>query len=177
MFRNIRQHVWIKLVFAGLFILPTVHAAEAEETLTPEFGGQWIWALFSLGFVVFLAYYLTRFVAGKFKDGPQAKYIKVAESLSLGTNRHLYLLLVNNQVLLVGDSDRGLNLIKEYDDPNFYESLNLMTASDTRFSSVKFSDLLQRMSQTEDSGEIPLVTGRERILQGLDRLREWNRRK
>lgn len=169
------------LVFvAGFSFLPVVFAAEAVDAPTPEFGGQWIWALFSLVIVLFLAYWGTRFLAGKL-NMPQAKYIKVAESLCLGPNRHLYLLLVNNQVLLVGCTERGITLLKEYQDEAFYEMLNLTQGSGVTLPGEKFKSVLQRFLQPEE--ETSELTDedfsdvRKKLAEGLERIRAWRKRR
>ena len=69
----------------------TLVKAAAEPGIKMN-SGQWIWALFSLIVVLSLTYWGTRFLAGKVGRS-SAEHLKVAESLSLGPNRHLYLFL------------------------------------------------------------------------------------
>lgn len=112
---------------------------------------------------------------------PQAKYIKVAESLCLGPNRHLYLLLVNNQVLLVGCTERGITLLKEYQDEAFYEMLNLTQGSGVTLPGEKFKSVLQRFLQPEE--ETSELTDedfsdvRKKLAEGLERIRAWRKRR
>lgn len=117
------------LAGVGLFWLPTVVLATDQAGPRPELfgGGQWLLSLLSLIVVVFLAYWTTRFLAGHYRNLP-TRHIKVAETLCLGSNRHLYLLIVNKQALLVGSTEHGLALLKEYDDPGFCEELQLTVA-------------------------------------------------
>jgi flagellar biogenesis protein FliO len=128
---------------AGLFLLPTVVLAAAKAKPEPELfgGGQWFLSLLSLILVVFLAYWTTRFLAGHYGNSP-TRHIKVAESLCLGSNRHLYLLLINNQALLVGSTEQGLALIKEYNEPDFCEELKLSSAQDQVISVGKLTNWL-----------------------------------
>ena len=89
------------LSVAGVFLLSAMVIAKTNEDSGPNFNsGQWIWALLSLVIVVIIAYWATKLLAGKMGSA-RAQYIKVAESLFLGPNRHLYLLLVNGQIFLL----------------------------------------------------------------------------
>ena len=98
-----------------LLLLPTAAVAQTGNDFSPDIWGT-LGAITALIVVVGLAYWTTRFLAGRFGAG-QAKHLKVAESLFLGPNRHLYLLLVNDKVLLLGGSEHGISLIQEIDDP------------------------------------------------------------
>jgi flagellar biogenesis protein FliO len=116
---------------AGLPLLALARVCLAADKARPEpelfGGGQWILSLLSLILVAFLAYWATRLIAGRYGNSP-ARHIKVAESLCLGSNRHLYLLIINNQALLIGSSEHGLTLLKEYDEQAFCEELKLAAA-------------------------------------------------
>jgi flagellar biogenesis protein FliO len=117
----------------GLLLWPTVTlAATKTEPETELFGGsQWILSLLSLILVVFLAYWVTRFLAGRCANSA-ARHLKVVESLCLGSNRHLYLLTVNKQTLLIGSTEQGLALIKEYNDPDFFKELSVTAAQQNK---------------------------------------------
>jgi flagellar biogenesis protein FliO len=127
----------------GLFWLPKVALAAAKAEPKPELfgGGQWLLSLLSLILVVFLAYWTTRFLAGRYGNLP-TRHIKVAESLCLGSNRYLYLLLVNNHALLVGSTEQGLALIKEYDEPGFCEELRLSATANQTMARGKLTNWL-----------------------------------
>jgi flagellar biogenesis protein FliO len=121
---------------AELFLLPAGALAATKAQPEPELfgGGQWLLSLISLIVVVCLAYWTTRFLAGRYGKLP-TRHIKVVESLCLGSNRQLYLLLVNNQALLVGSTEHGLALIKEYNEPGFCEELK-QTATQAQTTTV-----------------------------------------
>lgn len=154
----------------GLLMLPSVTLAATKVETEPELfgGGQWILSLLSLIVVVFLAYQTTRFLAGRYSNLP-TRHIKVAESLCLGANRHLYLLLVNKQALLVGSTEQGLALIKEYSDPDFYEELSRMASSAQMMSSgnltawlaplLKNKETSNEVSVAADDGDTQKVLG------------------
>lgn len=179
MLRKISRALGFLTLSTGLFLLPVIFAAETNDTPRPEFGGQWIWAFFSLVLVAFLAYWGSRFLAGKL-NVTQAKHLKVAESLCLGPNRHLYLLLVNNQVLLLGSSEQGITCIKEYNDDTFYEILNLTRNPGQALPSDNFRNILMNLFKPEDTTTTETTdfnTGKRKLIEGLNRIREWRKRR
>lgn len=169
--------------FVGIFLLPTLTAAKTGGDSSPDFGGfQWLGALVALIIVVVLAYWVTRFLGGKLITA-QAKHLKVAESLFLGPNRHLYLLLVHGKVLLLGSTEHGINLIQEIDDPALFEELNVSGGPNQPFSVSQFSAFLQKAIARKDgltdtqSGEFEAGTREtnERLRAGLEKLRAWKK--
>jgi flagellar biogenesis protein FliO len=173
-------HGRVKAVFlfitAGLFLLPAVVLGKADGDPGSDFntGGQWIWALFSLLIVVALSYWATRFFAGKLGIS-QARHIKVAESLFLGPNRHLYLLLVHERVLLIGSSEHGLNLLQEIEDPEFYAEL-AKVASSNQVPSGKFAGMIGPILNglnPRGAVDVDATGGRQRLQEGLAKIRAW----
>lgn len=170
----------VKAVFlfiaVGLFLLPAVVLGKTDGDLGSEFntGGQWIWALFSLLIVVALSYWATRFFAGRLGIS-QARHIKVAESLFLGPNRHLYLLLVHEKVLLVGSSEHGLNLLQEIEDPAFYAELEKV-ASSSQVPGGKFARMVGPILNglnPRGAVEFDATGNRQRLQEGLAKIRAW----
>ncbi len=170
----------VKAVFlfiaAGLILLPAVVLGKTDSDPGSEFntGGQWIWALFSLLVVVALSYWATRFFAGKLGIS-QAKHVKVAESLFLGPNRHLYLLLVHEKVLLIGSSEHGLNLLQEIDDPVFYAELEKV-ASTNQSPNGKFAQMVGPILNglnPRGAVDVDATGGRQRLQEGLEKIRAW----
>jgi flagellar biogenesis protein FliO len=167
-------------VIVGFFLLPAI--TFAEETTSkpgPEFsGGQWLWALFCLILVVGLAYWATKFFAGKFGLS-HAKHLKVAESLFLGPNRHLYLLLVHNKVLLIGSAEHGLSLLQEIDDPDFFNELEKTAESVPIIPNGKFAgmigNVLNSLNPKGGIEENP-QTSKQLLQEGLERIRTWKSR-
>lgn len=165
------------LVITGLFLLPAIACAQDKTDPGSDFNRgswYWVWALFSLIMVVALAYWATRFLAGKF-GVVQAKHLKVAESLFLGPNRHLYLLLVDKKVLLIGSSENGLTLIKEIDDPDFYEEVQKTAVNNQAIPNGKFANLLDPIFKGLNPRGITEVglSNRQRLQDGLEKLRQW----
>ena len=169
------------LVGAGFFLLPALVFAKANTDPGSDFNKgswYWVWALFSLIMVVALAYWATRFLAGKF-GVVQAKHLKVAESLFLGPNRHLYLLLVDKTVLLIGSSEHGLTLIKEMNDPQFYEEVQKTIGANQTIPNGKFANLLGPIFNglnPKGISEAGLSDNKQRLQEGLEKLRLWKMR-
>jgi flagellar biogenesis protein FliO len=181
----------------GLLLWPTVTlAATKTEPETELFGGgQWILSLLSLILVVFLAYWVTRFLAGRCANSA-ARHLKVVESLCLGSNRHLYLLTVNKQTLLIGSTEQGLALIKEYNDPDFFKELSVAAAQDKgsalagqagadwsgkiamflKPNSHQFKNVLTTLLNGQKptaTPETPRIALQERLAESLERIRAW----
>jgi len=167
------------LVTAGLFLLPAITLARTNEDPGPDFNsGQWVWALFSLVIVVALAYWATKFLAGKFGVSG-AKHLKVAESLFLGPNRHLYLLLVNQKVILIGSTEHGINLLQEIDDPEFYNELERTAEKNQTLPVDKFSGLIGPILKglnPRGVGEPGVIDTKQRLQEGLAKIRSWKTR-
>ncbi|HOJ77423.1 MAG TPA: flagellar biosynthetic protein FliO [Bacillota bacterium] len=182
--RRINRFLWfypiVVVLFLLLLALPLYASSgttnEIVEDTKPEFGGQWIWALFSLIIVVFLAYWVSKLVAGKYGIA-QAKHIKVAESLCLGPNRHLYLLLVDKNVMLVGATEHGLSLLKELPDPELYKELE--KSINNSLTSTAFKDILSPLMGANGSNDesVEYSSGKERLRQGLATIKSWRRRR
>lgn len=167
------------LCTASLLLLPNITLAKTNEDPGADFSsGQWIWALFSLIVIVILAYWGTKFLAGKFGVSG-AKHLKVAESLFLGPNRHLYLILVNHKVILIGSSEHGINLLQEIDDPDFYKELEssadkYQTLPPNTFSGI-MGPILKSINPRgiNDSSD---MDAKQRIQEGLAKIRSWRTR-
>jgi flagellar biogenesis protein FliO len=166
-------------VAAGLLLLPAITFAKANEEPGAEFNsGQWIWALFSLAIVVALAYWATKFLAGKFGVSG-AKHLKVAESLFLGPNRHLYLLLVNHKILLIGCSEHGISLLQQINDSEFYAELERTAEKNQTLPPDKFSGMIGPILRSlnprgvNDSG---VTDPKQRLNESLAKIRSWRTR-
>jgi flagellar biogenesis protein FliO len=166
---------------AGLFLLPghVLAGTENDTGAGPEFGGgQWVWSLFSLIIVVALAYWATKFLAGRVGLS-QARHIKVAESLLLGPNRHLYLLLVDGKVLLVGSTEHGISLIKEFEDEQFYEELLKSVETGQNNPTGRFANMIVPVLNSMNSRETMdsnLSDSKQRLRERLEKLRSWKLR-
>lgn len=71
---------------------------------------QLLWVLFLFALVLWLAYFTTRLVGRRFSGG-SGRYLRLIDSLSLGQNRAVALVELNGEVLCVGVSEHGVNLL------------------------------------------------------------------
>jgi flagellar biogenesis protein FliO len=160
---------------AGSPLLAPARVCLAADKARPEpelfGGGQWILSLLSLVLVVFLAYWATRFIAGRYGNS-SARHIKVAESLCLGSSRHLYLLIINNQALLIGSSEHGLTLLKEYGGREFCEELKLAAEQERSLPVGKFKKWLAPLLNRDGEATNHETSGpglKDRYILGLAR--------
>ncbi len=65
--------------------------------------------------VILLCYYTTKFVGKKFSGRTINKTMKIIETLPLGLDRSLYLILVGKKTFLFLSSKKGLELVSELD--------------------------------------------------------------
>ncbi len=167
------------LCAVALLLLSPITLAKANEDPGADFSsGQWIWALFSLVIIVVLAYWGTKFLAGKFGVSA-AKHLRVAESLFLGPNRHLYLILVNHKVILVGSSEHGVNLLQEIDDPEFYNELERSADKYQTLPPNKFSNIMGPILKNLNPhgvNEPNEMDAKQRLQDGLAKVRSWRTR-
>ncbi len=171
----------------GLFLMGLINTsltmpvlAKTQTGEQPEFGGAgWLGALGILVFIGFAAYWCTKLLSVKMGAG-QARNIKIADSLFLGTNRYLHLVLINNQVFLISSSEQGINLLKEFNDPDFSEKLqkNLSTKSfgtgDT-FTNIFDSFMKKQSEKSESEGIAEFSEEKDRLREGLEKIRAWKR--
>jgi len=71
---------------------------------------QLLWVLFLFALVLWLAYFTTRLVGRRFSGG-SGRYLRLIDSLPLGQNRAVALVELNGEVLCVGVSEHGVNLL------------------------------------------------------------------
>src|SRR5690554_6833304 len=84
-------------------------------------GAYLLYILAFLGVLLFVAW-LTRWLAGK-TGKMRGRYLNVIDSMSLGTNRDLYLVLLADRLFLIGTADRSVRLLAEIDEPGFVDEL------------------------------------------------------
>lgn len=71
--------------------------------------------LFAFGLILLLCYYTTKFIGKRMSGGTKNKNMRIVETLSLGLDRCLYLILVGNKYFLFFSSKKGLELVSEID--------------------------------------------------------------
>ena len=85
-------------------------------------GGEYIIIIHAFFGVLILAAWLTRWLAGK-AGRMRGRYLKIVDSLSLGPNRGLYLILLVDRLFLVGTADRFVHLVAEVNDPGLVDEV------------------------------------------------------
>lgn len=86
------------------------------------FGSEYIIIILAfLGVLLFFAW-LTRWLAGK-AGKMRGRYLSIIDSLSLGPNRGLYLVLLVDRLFLIGTADRSVNLVAEIDEPGLVDEV------------------------------------------------------
>jgi len=85
---------------------------------TLGFGAIWsaVWSFIVLIFVVFAAFYVSRWYAKKMQNGGftgGGKYIKVIDRISLGPSASLAIVEVEGKCYFVGLSDKNIQLLSE----------------------------------------------------------------
>lgn len=83
------------------------------------FGGLESLLIFLFGslLVIGLALVATRWLARWQFQATKGRRMRVLEAVAIGRDRHLVLVQVGNEVLLVGSADNGVNLVHKVDDP------------------------------------------------------------
>ncbi|MGI6122590.1 MAG: flagellar biosynthetic protein FliO [Acetivibrionales bacterium] len=71
--------------------------------------------LLAFGVILLLSYYTTRLIGKRMSGSAKNKSMKIVETLSLGVDRYLYLILVGNKHFLFYSSKKGLELVSEID--------------------------------------------------------------
>jgi len=67
--------------------------------------------LIIFGCLLFLAYVTTKFIGQKAANSMKSKHMKVLESISLGLDKHLYLVQVGDKNLLIGTYGKNMQYL------------------------------------------------------------------
>lgn len=145
-----------------------VMAATERDTYR---GGSFnlFFALLAFVAVMFLASYATRFIAGRF-SGSQGRLLKIADSVILGPNRGLHLVLLGPKLYLIGQADQSMTLLGEVDDPDLLEQAQKAFDARTSIPQGNFGQMLQRIMNKEGEAELSAGTA-ERLLEQMNRMR------
>ncbi len=135
--------------------------------------------LFAFGLILLLCYYTTKFIGNKMTGGTKNKNMKIMETLSLGLDRCLYLILVGNKYFLFLSSKKGLELVSEINTEVITEGSveqDETTANVFDFKRIfdTYSGLSDKKNKDSNEGaetEEPEETG---ILRSIKRLKRIN---
>jgi flagellar protein FliO/FliZ len=143
------------------------------------------WELFGLlivfALVLFMSYLTTKFIGKKYSGRTMNKNMKVIETLPLGMDRSLYLILVGKKYFLFLSSKKGLELVSEIQAEELLQEASSDESNSTNVFDFKrifesYSGLGSRKPETkspeESSGEEE--TRNSGILGGIRRLRRMN---
>ncbi|MGI6083808.1 MAG: flagellar biosynthetic protein FliO [Acetivibrionales bacterium] len=134
---------------------------------------------FAFGIILLLCFYTTKFLGKKMTGSARNKSMKIVETLSLGIDRYLYLILVGNKYFLFFSSKKGLELVSEIDLDIQAEDLadeDEKTANVIGFKRIfdTYSGLSDKKDKNPDEGDDikkPEETG---ILGSIKRLKKIN---
>ncbi|MDR1315601.1 MAG: flagellar biosynthetic protein FliO [Spirochaetales bacterium] len=121
-------------------------AGEAAPEITPltSFGvGDFLRMVLVLALVVGLIYGVFHFI--KKAGGPRdsgMRFIRVLETRPLAGNRHLHLVEIGNEVLLVGSAENGVSLVSQVSDRETLDGIQL-AASRAAPPAGSFADTLK----------------------------------
>lgn len=100
----------------GRFTLAVGAATEQERSAFGGYEGLLVFLLGSL-LVIGLALVATRWLARWQFQATRGRRMRVLEGLAIGRDRHLLLVQVGKEVLLLGSAEGGVNLVHRVDDP------------------------------------------------------------
>jgi flagellar protein FliO/FliZ len=118
-----------------------------ESPAVTQLSGFGVWdflrMIFVLALVVGIIYLVFHFIkkAGAPRDDG-VRFIRVLETRSLAANRHLHLVEVGNQVMLVGSSENAVHLVSRLEDKETLDGIRLQ-ASQIRPRAGSFADVLK----------------------------------
>jgi len=75
--------------------------------------------LMALASVIFLSYVTTKYFGGKTKKAMKGNYIKIVESVSLGLDKHLHLVKVEDQFVLIATAGKSIEYLTTINVQNF----------------------------------------------------------
>jgi len=139
-------------------ILGDSGAAQEVSSVTPLSAfGVWdfVRMVFVLAIVVALIYGVFFFIkkAGAPRDDGM-RFIRVLETRPLAAGRHLHLVELGNQVLLVGSAENGVNLVSGVTDQETLDGIRLAAAR-MRPRTKRFADMLMGFFGRGKAGEPP----------------------
>lgn len=114
--------------------------------------------LLVFGVILLLCYYTTRFIGKKMSGRTKNKYIRIVDTLPLGMDKNLYLILVGKKHFLLFSDKKGLELVSEIDMEGQIENSAEEYEHSAGVSVFKrifetYSGLSNRPNKEQDSGQ------------------------
>ncbi len=137
--------------------------------------------LLVFGVILLLCYYTTRIIGKKFSGGTKNKNMKIVETLPLGMDKCLYLILVGKKHFLFFSGKKGLEMVTEIEiEEQTEDNLNTddKTANVSEFKRIfeTYSGLSRRADKKQASGteEEPGEPENTGIIGSIKRLKKIN---
>jgi flagellar protein FliO/FliZ len=77
--------------------------------------------MLAFGSILFLSVIFTRLLAGKTKRAMKGQYINIIETVSLGLDKQLHLIRIDNQFVLIATAGKSVEFLSNIDIDNFTE--------------------------------------------------------
>lgn len=104
--------------------------------------------LLTFAIVVGLAFFTSKFLSQRVAHTVQSRNMIIHDVVSLGTSKALYLVEVNNKILLLGVSDHNITSLQEFADEKFIAELRAKGSSLPGHSSPTFQNVFQQQIET-----------------------------
>ena len=72
---------------------------------------KWLWVIIALGSIIFMSYVATRYIGSKTGKIMRGKYINIIETVSLGIDKQLHLVRVEEQFVLIASSGKNIEFL------------------------------------------------------------------
>lgn len=140
--------------------------------------------IIGFGSILFLAYVTTRYVAGKSATAMRGRYIQIMETVSLGHDKKIHLVKVNEEYILIASSGKSIEFLTKVDLKEAEkEAVPQKIGNGFDFKSLfeKYVKSLKGKSQGGSSPDIVMEKNRDiqaedPFRNNLDKLRSINRK-
>lgn len=154
---------------------------EVSPEVAPETSFSYLQIIFYLVCFVLVLYFasrVARWLGGK-AGGRSGFHLRLVETLYIGPNRALHLVMVGKQLFLVGAAERNLTFLAEIHDPDLLRALQAELArpvAERQATGKGFSDYLKGLlnggpSEPETANQPGVMTQAQRIEERLMKYR------
>lgn len=167
---------WLFIPLSMVILSFPVLAAQKQGE--PGGGYNLVYFLFVSLIVICVAYFATQWI-GKYAKGlgnNRGRLIKIAESVYLGPNRGLHLVLVGNKIYLVGQGEQGMNLLTELDDEELIQQVKAAGENNSGAVMNGFGQYLQTFLARDARTPLVPVGSADQLREQLNRVRHRKER-
>lgn len=104
--------------------------------------------LLTFAIIVSLAFFTSKFLSRRLPQTMQSRNMLIHDVVSLGTNKALYLVEINNRILLLGVSDQNITSLQEFTDEKFIAEIRAKGSSFSGPSPQTFHNVFQQQIET-----------------------------